>query len=273
MVTSNALDRIRQPQYTGENRCIPCTAVNVLLAIVGAIVIWTVTRPYGAVAAAFVTGVAVVVFAGMIYLRGYLVPKTPWLTKTYFPEWLLRRFDKDPSVRQETTVNDVDVEEFLKRTGAVTECVNEDDICLTDEFRARWRDNLVDLREDDTTRVDLATIFDIDPDELTFEEFDDAFVARHDGRRVGQWESHAAFLADVAATTTLRERNDEWIALDVQSQGSILNGLRIFLEQCPACDAPVTVGEEVVESCCRSIDVVAVSCEACGARLFEAEQP
>lgn len=53
----------------------------------------------------------------------------------------------------------------------------------------------------------------------------------------------------------------------------MLNGLRLFVERCPACDGPVTADREVVESCCRSLDVVAVSCDACGARLFETEAP
>ena len=34
---------------------------------------------------------------------------------------------------------------------------------------------------------------------------------------------------------------------------------RIFLKQCPECDGPVRVGQEVVESCRRSYDVVAAS--------------
>ncbi|MDY6818761.1 MAG: hypothetical protein SVG88_08875 [Halobacteriales archaeon] len=219
------------------------------------------------------TGVVLLVSGGLIYFRGYLIPKTPWLTRTYFPKWVLRKFDKDATAREETIVGDIDVEAFLIRTGVVTECVHEDDLCLTDAFRAQWRDRLVSLREDDTAREDLAAIFELDPDRLSFEEFDDAFLARHNGRRVGQWESHAAFLADLAAATVLQQRCNEWTTLDVQSQGSVLNGLRIFLERCPACDSLVTLDEEVVESCCRSIDVVAVSCQECGVRLFEAERP
>jgi hypothetical protein len=33
----------------------------------------------------------------------------------------------------------------------------------------------------------------------------------------------------------------------------------------------VTLGEDTVESCCRSIDVIAATCEDCGARVFEAQ--
>jgi len=80
------IDRYKQPEYTGENRCPPCTVVNVVLAALLAAAVGAVL-PVAAVpvfAAALVT----------IYLRGYLVPKTPTLTKRYFPDRLLAKFDK-----------------------------------------------------------------------------------------------------------------------------------------------------------------------------------
>lgn len=47
--------------------------------------------------------------------------------------------------------------------------------------------------------------------------------------------------------------------------------LRIFINRCPECDSPVHVEQEVVESCCRSYDVIASACQECDARLFEME--
>ena len=32
MTASTLADRLRQPEYTGENRCTPCTVVNVVIA-------------------------------------------------------------------------------------------------------------------------------------------------------------------------------------------------------------------------------------------------
>lgn len=52
---------------------------------------------------------------------------------------------------------------------------------------------------------------------------------------------HAALLADSAAAT-------------------LLAGLRLFLDTCPVCEGPLAFGKETVESCCRSVDVVAVDC-------------
>lgn len=81
-----ALDRYKNQSYTGENRCLPCTVVNVVLAAALGLGLGVVAPPVGA--AAFLVGL------GSIYFRGYLVPGTPELTKRYFPDWLLAKFDK-----------------------------------------------------------------------------------------------------------------------------------------------------------------------------------
>jgi len=80
------IDRYKNESYTGVNRCTPCTVVNVALAGLLGLGLGVVAPPVGAVA--FVVGL------GSIYFRGYLVPGTPELTKRYFPDWLLARFDK-----------------------------------------------------------------------------------------------------------------------------------------------------------------------------------
>lgn len=266
------LDRFRRPEYTGENRCVPCTVVNVAIGAVvaGGLAVLASTR-LGTTTGAALGGVLFLLFAATITLRGYLVPGTPALTKTYFPDWVLRRFDKHPTARREAPGGEFDVEAELKRVGAAEECDTEDDLCLTAEFRTAWRDRILALREQDTTRADLAAVLDTDPDRLTFREHGDALVAQLDDRRVGQWESRAAFLADMAGARALRERQDSWSEMDVDGRTRMLNGLRIFLDRCPTCDGRVLLDQEVVKSCCRSIDVVTVTCEDCGARLFETE--
>lgn len=274
-----AIDRLRRPEYTGENRCLPCTGVNLVLAALLAAAIAGVGVAVGRpTVGGFAGAVGVLLAATAIYLRGYLVPGTPRLTRTYFPEWLLRRFGKRPTAGGDGAVDgdaddEIDAAALLRRVGAVTECERADDLCLTDAFRTAWRDRTVALREGDAGREELATVLDADPERLSFEDYGDGFAAHLDGRRTGQWESRAAFLADVAAANALRERSDVWPSLTVRQRSSVLNGLRIFLDRCPACDGPVSFGESTVESCCRSVDVVAVTCHGCGVRLFEAERP
>ena len=81
-------DRIREPEYTGENRCVPCTVVNGVLAVV----LTAAAAVFGPVTAA----VVLVASLGSIYYRGYLVPGTPELTKRYLPDRVLRAFGKAP---------------------------------------------------------------------------------------------------------------------------------------------------------------------------------
>lgn len=271
MSSLGALDRLRQPQYTGENRCTPCTAVNVAIAVGLAVVVAAAVRTYGSdTSSATLAGAVVFVLSSVaIYLRGYLVPGTPRLTKRYLPDRLLRRFDKHPSVV--TDGDGLEVEATLKQIGVVTECERADDLCLTESFRTAWREQIAALRSEDTSREDLARVLDADPDRISIESYGNAFVATLDGRRVGQWESRAAFLADLAAENELRDRDPNWTRMDLDHRSEMLNGLRIFLERCPACDGRVSLDQEVVESCCRSIDVVAVTCRDCSARVFEAE--
>ena len=261
---------LRRPEYTGENRCPPCTAVNLLLAAALAGALAFVSLPVAVVA--FAVSVATV------YVRGYLVPGTPTLTKRYLPDQVLGWFDKRPDAgTADETAPDagpgpVDPETVLLDAGAVTECERGNDLCLDDSFRGAWRERVAELEAEDAAREDLARVLGIDPATITVRDHGNAFVAGFDGGRLGQWESYAAFVADVAAANELRERYPVWADLPVRDRSRTLRGLRIFLDRCPNCDGPVTMDHDTVESCCRSIEVVAASCDDCGARFFESER-
>ncbi|MFC6771385.1 hypothetical protein ACFQDD_07640, partial [Halorubrum pallidum] len=79
------------------------------------------------------------------------------------------------------------------------------------------------------------------------------------------------FRADVAADRVLRERSDGWSNLSQSARSTVLGGLRLFVETCPSCGGDVSLGEEVVSSCCTTRDVVVARCEGCDARLLEIE--
>lgn len=275
---TDAIERLRRPEYTGDNRCTPCTVVNLAIAAAVAVAVGVAVPP----PAGPRLGVAVLVASlGAIYFRGYLVPGTPWFTRTYFPDRLLRRFEKGPLAGQNggfdpagsTVVDAADVEAVLRRGGVLAECDDVDDLCLTPTFRAAWRERVDRLRDDDATRAELATVLDVDAPRIGVDDYGSAFVAHVDGRRVGQWESKAAFVADVAAARAMADHVDGWADLAVEDRGRVLTAVRLFLETCPSCGGPVTLEEDVVESCCRSVDVAAASCTDCGARLFETELP
>lgn len=257
--TSDVLSRLRQPEYTGENRCVPCTVTNVFIAAVLAGALALVSPPLAVVFAVFAVG--------SIWLRGYLVPKTPELTKRYFPDWVLAKFDKAPAAPEPPS--DFDPEEVLLEAGVVEPCAEADDLCLTDDFESAWWNRIDALENEDTLRDELADQLDLDPETVTFDTYGDAFIAHSDETQIGQWESRAALLADLAAAKELPGWVEYWPSLPSTQRSQLLGGLRVFVTECPTCGGDVTADTEVVESCCRSTTVVAVGCEDCGDRLLE----
>ncbi|WP_255169236.1 phage holin family protein [Natrononativus amylolyticus] len=273
---TDALDQLRQPEYTGENRCIPCTAVNAVIAAVIAGFVAIVSPPLGVL--------ALVLSAAAIYLRGYLVPGTPSLTKQYFPDWLLAKFDKGPAVAGMPEMDDshgpdplheregaLDPERTLLESGVVEPCATEDDLCLADGVREEWRARIAGRRGGDR-RQQVADFLESEPDAVEVTTTDDHVVVRHNGRLAARWESDAALLADLGGMDLLATHVPSWEQFDLEDRSQVVNGLRAFVEDCPTCDGTVSIDEETVESCCRSHEVYAVTCEECGARVLEVAQ-
>ncbi len=247
--------RFRQPEYTGENRCTPCTVVNVVIAALVSAVVGFLFFPAGVVVA--------VASVAAIYFRGYLVPGTPTLTKRYFPDRVLRWFDKSTVATVDT---DLDVESQLLDLGVVEP--DGDDLELTGDFRRDWQSAIDSVRGDPAERV--GTLLDLD--EPGIEDRGIACVVTDGEVDVARWPSEPALVADLAAIPALRRRADNWELLSRVEQGQLLSGLRIFLETCPSCNGPLSFDEEEVESCCRTVDVVTYDCDDCGARIFEVER-
>ncbi len=193
------LDRIRRPEYTGENRCLPCTALNVAIAFLAT----ALAAPLGPVA-------VVVVFLasmGSIYFRGYLIPGTPTLTKRYLPDPILELFDKGPSGPREGW------EEADEPVVAETsETAESRDAADTDASRRATVDESADT--DETTETDEATEADetTETDETTAED-DPEFetVERIRNRRENSVEP-VEFLLDVGAV--VRTEGIEELAFD-----------------------------------------------------------
>ncbi len=272
MTSLSALDRLRQPAYTGENRCTPCTVVNLLL---GAIVTVAVGL-YAPAAGLIVGGLSVVV----IYLRGYLVPGTPELTKQYLPNRVLRWFDKHPTEsetetetwetierREELATNAVDPEQFLLEADVVEPCADSEDICFTDAFERRLRDRFDYHREHPPDTAAIASLFDRPVRDVS--KKDRSYPAVTVDRRVHKWPGDAALLADVAANDALVAHAAGWMDVPTEQRLEILKMLRSFHNECPVCDSPVSIGSTTAESCCATYEVVAVSCPECAEHLLE----
>ena len=256
--------RVRRDEYTGTNRCLPCTVVNLVIAaaVVG-LVAWT---GYPRLAA-----VVTVACLAAISLRGYLVPGTPTLTRRYAPEWFLRPFGKDDeSARRGRGASTV--------TGGLADALfdagvlvygGDDDPHLDPRFGETWRERVEVVRVEEVGTEDVAAMLEA---EECRAQSAVSFVV--DGNALLRWESEAALAADVAAAGVLEARLEGWSDLDRSDRLDLLAGLRLFLDRCPACDGPVSRTEERVDPCCQpAYTVVRSTCEACGATVGDVSVP
>jgi len=268
--TGGPLSRLKQPEYVGENRCLPCTVVNTAIAAVGTAIVGAGLAQAVSPAAGAVGGfVLFVACLATIYLRGYLVPYTPTLTKQYLPVWVLDLFGKAPEPADDPNTG-IDPEQELLDTGALEPCADRDDLCLTAAFREQWYEEIDRVEStENADRERLLELLGLDDAEVQFTEHGSAFQAFADGAAVGRWESEAAFLADLGAARALDRTYRRWRRLSVEGRGQLLNGLRLFIDTCPSCGGTPSFGTDTVESCCTTQEVAAVTCDQCDARLFE----
>lgn len=258
-------DEMRHEEYTGENRCTPCTVVNVVIAAGISALVALVSAPLAPVAFA--------VFGTVIYLRGYLVPGTPTFTKRYLPDRVLARFDKGPmadyAVRiDDETGDELDVETILLDAGALEEADDTSDLSPAPDFREEWYDEMDRLDQAETIRS-LAGMLDVPGNRLSTENRGKSYAVKVGDETAGKWESDQALVADVAAGRAFENRVDNWAELPVERRSGLLRGLRVYVERCPRCGGTVSMTEETVTSCCRSRRVFASTCGECGVRLFE----
>lgn len=312
------VDRLRRPEYTGENRCNLCTQSNLLIA---AGLSWLIARKSNL--SGFLVALGSI---ALIYLRGYLFPRTPTLTKQYFPTTVIQLFGGDEpthagglemrrdaptgeasgmlpiddpdsnrnlvdapeptaaetkksnrsndasrdSINFERSSETVDLETYFLSHELAKHCSNRNDICLSDEFEGVWVDEMKQLADAEPDIGTAINAFGFDGNKATFELVirNGGYILRSNASQIGTWPSHAALIADIAASRILESWVADWESYDPQDKGQILNGLRMLLRQCPS-GGDVRMTEEAVESCCHPYTVVALVCRETGERLFE----
>lgn len=259
---------IRRPEYTGENRCWACTAVNSAIAVLVAVLVGAVVGRYGSTPSAVgAGGLFLAVAATAIWLRGYLVPRTPALTKRYVPDWLLRRFGKRDGRGGAPDWQRLDLEAVLTRAGVVEPCEGIEDLCLADRFDVAWRAERDDLPAA-VAHADAIHALGFDPDAVRVEEHDDGAVLVHDSWAVLQWPSPTALRLDVAAARALADEWIRWGEYAPPDRSRVVEGMRTFVEECPD-GSPVELAETEVESCCSTRRVVTLSCAGSGEPILE----
>lgn len=260
----------------------PCTVLNLLIATVLAVGVSIVWLPAGILSLALSVGV--------IYFRGYLVPRTPVLTQRYFPEWLLQALGKEPAdpppaspgssahangsvsagtARTGTDTSRADLEELLLAESIVEECVDDDDLCLNSSFEDIWWRRIRQFRADSDRAIDqLGAVLNEDPAALTVAD-DDQFVVRLNGKVAAKWVSDAAFYADLAAKPTLEEWCHDWEELSDRTRIAVTAGLRVFLDSCPVCETNLEHTQSLRESCCsKSHRAVSLDCPDCATTIL-----
>ncbi|SFC44444.1 hypothetical protein SAMN05444422_108172 [Halobiforma haloterrestris] len=280
---TDPLDRVRRPEYTGEDRCWPCTITNALLLVVAVTIALRRGRRTAAAALA-------VVGTGAITLRGYLVPYTPrvaprlvaWLPIDPFDHGepgattgslAASRAGAEGTADSEGPDGD-DVLAALLEADAVAAA--DDEIRLTEAFRADWRRERRALRN---RSVDaLAHV----ADERTPPSIE-ARPTRTWGRPVVVLESacddagppttlhRGVAVAELAADRALESRID-----DPAIRRAAGRPLRSLLETCPLCDGELTVSRS---SCCGETTPPGqrpsekLFCPSCDERFFVFDEP
>lgn len=184
--------------------------------------------------------------------------------------------DADAEIDPETT--------FLEEE-VLEPCADDDDLCVVEAVRREWRDRMDELRDGDREEQ-VVTFLELDPTVLaklsqqgrglglevkTHEDTGHVYV-RVKKRLVARWESDAAMLADLAGADVLAAHVSDWADLDVDRRSQLASGLRAFLERCPTCEGAISLSEDTVESCCRSRQVYAITCDDCEAKLLEVDR-
>lgn len=263
------LRRFRNPRYTGSNRCYPCTVVNLVVAglVAGALAVLAV--PFGGVLAG--VGTATFVFgsaAAVVWLRGYLLPGTPQLTRRYLPPGVLSPFGKEPvqPAAPGGPAGEFDVEAALLADGVAGED-DAGDLVLADGFASAWKASRDTSNEADDEEV-LAAAFDSPADDVRIYRYESGGRLRVDRQQLLTWPSGAAKRADLMTATVLPEWVTGWNDLANDRRAALVLGVRVLLRECPDGD-PAVLREGTVTSCCSSRDVLAVTCANSGHRLYE----
>ena len=254
MPVRSLVRRGRDPVYTGPNRCWPCTAANVVLVALGAVAVG-IAVPVAGVAVAALGLVAV-------WLRGYVVPGTPTLTRRYLPPSVRGWFGKAATGRPPAAGDPTD---RLAALGVLA----ADDLELTPGFRDPWTDTAGALAGDGRAiRRAAGEVLSAPPGDVAIEDADgDGVTLSVAGAWVGQWPSQTAVVADLATELTLS--GSGWDGIDRPERADLAARIRALAETCPVCDGHTRVSEDTVASCCGPTDVVAVTCPNCTSRLAE----
>lgn len=261
------IESLRDPRYTGPERCWPCTVVNIV--ILGLLVAWLATRRrlLGAVLAT--AGLAA------IYLRGYFVPYTPRFAPALVAasplpdEWFHDDPLGEPASDAGSLAESIDLDgEAVLREFLAAEIVEDDGetLFLAPDVESAWHDRMADLASPppDVLATELAAALDhvTDPEAVEIEGREYVRI----GPDPTDIVARPVAIAELAAYRTLETVDDESLRL----AGAEL--FRMFLDACPDCGTALVESSEL--DCCgghsnfRETPSETLACPTCEQRLY-----
>ncbi|WP_256391909.1 hypothetical protein [Natronoarchaeum rubrum] len=262
----NVLGRVRRPEYTGRNRCWPCTITNAVLLVALSAVAGVVWLP--------LTAAVLVAGAAGIWLRGYLVPYTPQVAPALFDRLPIPSpKSREPVGRgsiagtgDEAVPDGEAVLEALLDAGVVD--ADEESLAVDPSFRDAWSDEQRALQNADGEAL-AAAIESTTPVGVTARaQGSDGSLVLVEGAGGGVTLARPIAIAEAAAARALEATAPE---LSAEVRAGAVRPLRGFLESCPVCDADVV--ETTPRSCCgttnpRDEDDRILACPSCDRRLY-----
>lgn len=240
----DVLNAVRSEAYTGENRCWPCTLVN--LGALGILI--SLLRARGRNRLSLL---AAVVGVAAVYLRGYLVPYTPAFAPqlvaaspvpdAWFHEAAIH--DEAESLADDVEPDGEAVLQELLAAGVIV--ADGEQLYLEETVETAWHDRMDDLAADSlrslatTLQTTLPQVQRVEP----FTDDGQEWVAL--GTGTGRLLPRPKAIAELAAYDVISAELD---AVDPQRALAGAAALLMFLETCPVCDTDLVESSTV--SCC-----------------------
>lgn len=256
------VERLRRPEYTGENRCWPCTLLNVGLVLGAGLAVSRRRGPLGLL--------VVPVGCALVALRGYVIPGTP-----RFAPRLVKPLPVDfghpapEGVESDSLGADVKPEALMESLAAADILIPErETLHLNEAFRDAWENRMAEFRE--LSGEELAERAAT----ASYENVDGQF---HSGRVLlagdrDVWLSPAVAIAETAAVETLAE----WDVPE-ELRAPAAEPLRTFVRTCPVCGGDVV--ETTLRNCCggpggtqQHPERPVLACDACDTVVFEFDE-
>lgn len=234
-ISMSIVGEIRNRKHTGDQRCLPCTVVN--LAI-----LWFAVNVVVLIGTPLLAGLLLVVGLAAIWLRGYLVPFTPAFAPRLVaalpvPTAWFHETEQPGSLSQ-TDTEEGELLALLQQAGVVE--TDDQRVYLEPSFEERWHEemdrlaslSLPALAEELSSLPELSTVRPVD-----------------DGRQWLAVDGRTALLPRHVAVAELGAVRA--LAPSIESPAdrlAVARPLREFLADCPVCDTPFEESSEV--SCC-----------------------